>query len=154
MVTYDYNGNINQNKIDEFLNRIMNGEDTTSDDIEIPTETNKCGIFKSLKDSIKNIKEYDEALTIISKEPVTSKSLKKELSDIYYIVSLKERYKYDLYLTTITKEFCGKIVNQTADNIYFELNGSNALVIIPHNWIEWLAPSKKLWNRDKGENYV
>lgn len=76
---------------------------------------------------------------------------KKKMQDIYYIVRLKEQYRQELNLTTITKDFCGKIVNQTAGNIYFELNGSDALVIIPHSWIEWLAPSKKLWNRDKGE---
>lgn len=63
---------------------------------------------------------------------------------IYYIVNIKERYKYDLHLTTITDQFCGKIVNQTGSNIYFNLYGSEALVIIPHDWIEWLAPSKKI----------
>lgn len=63
----------------------------------------------------------------------------------YYIISIKERYIPELHLTTITKEFCGSIENQTSTNIYFRLNGSNALVIVPHNWIEWMAPAKKLW---------
>lgn len=63
---------------------------------------------------------------------------------IYYIVSLKQRYIYELHLTTITREFCGRIENQTSTNIYFRLNGSDALVIIPHSWIEWMAPSKEL----------
>lgn len=63
---------------------------------------------------------------------------------IYYIVSIKERYICELHLTTITKEFCGRIKNQTNTSIYFRLNGSDALVIISHNWIEWMAPAKKL----------
>lgn len=67
------------------------------------------------------------------------------MEDIYYIVNIKEEYRNELRLTTINKEFCGKIVNQTARNIYFELNCSGALVIIPHDWIDWLAPSKILW---------
>lgn len=65
--------------------------------------------------------------------------------EIYYIVSIKERYIPELCLTTITKEFCGKIEDQTDTSIYFKLNGSNALVIVPHSWIEWMAPAKKLW---------
>lgn len=67
------------------------------------------------------------------------------MEDIYYIVNIKEKYRYELRFTTINKEFCGKIVNQTSGNIYFELNGSGGLVIIPHEWINWLAPSKVLW---------
>ena len=46
--------------------------------------------------------------------------------------------------------FCGALVNQTDGNFYFELNGSRAMVIIPHSWIEWMAPSKKL-NGNGGE---
>lgn len=65
--------------------------------------------------------------------------------EIYYVVSIKDRYICKLHLTTITKEFCGRIENQTSTSIYFRLNCSDALVIIPHNWIEWMAPAKKLW---------
>ncbi len=65
--------------------------------------------------------------------------------EIYYIVNIKDRYIYELHLTTITREFCGRIENQTSTSIYFRLNGSDALVIIPHNWIKWMAPAKKLW---------
>lgn len=65
--------------------------------------------------------------------------------EIYYIVSIKDSYICELNLTTITKEFCGRIENQSSTSIYFRLNGSDALVIIPHSWIEWMAPSKELW---------
>lgn len=65
--------------------------------------------------------------------------------EIYYIVNIKDRYICELNLTTIIKEFCGRIENQTNTSIYFRLNGSDALVIIPHSWIEWMAPAKKLW---------
>lgn len=53
--------------------------------------------------------------------------------EIYYIVSIKDSYICELNLTTITKEFCGRIENQSSTSIYFRLNGSDALVIIPHS---------------------
>lgn len=67
----------------------------------------------------------------------------KDYDAIYYIVQIKN----SLYFTntTITKRFCGKLVNQNNENFYFELNGSGALVIIPHKEIEWMAPSKEHW---------
>lgn len=65
--------------------------------------------------------------------------------DIYYIVKIKENAQDGLfYQTTVNKMFCGILVNQLGGNFYFELNGSKALVIIPHSWIEWMAPSKEL----------
>lgn len=98
------------------------------------------------------IKTENRENTTLDDTPKSNvKSVENKNQDIYYIVRLKERYRQEFYLTTITKDFCGKIINQTSTNIYFELNGSNALVIIPHAWIEWLAPSKKLWEV-RGEN--
>lgn len=74
--------------------------------------------------------------------------------DIYYIVKVKENGIVDnlFYKTTAGHSFCGKLVNQNLGNFYFELNGSEALVIIPHGWIEWMAPSKVHWDlmRKKG----
>jgi hypothetical protein len=71
--------------------------------------------------------------------------------DIYYIVKIKENRVDGLfYQTTVNKMFCGVLVNHADGNFYFELNGSKALVIIPHSWIEWMAPSKEL-NRNGGE---
>ena len=71
--------------------------------------------------------------------------------DIFYIVKVKEDYIVDnlFYKTTARYNFCGKLVNQNLGNFYFELNGSNALVIIPHSWIEWMAPSKVLWDMQR-----
>lgn len=31
----------------------------------------------------------------------------------------------------------------------FKLNGSGALVIIPFDWIEYMAPSKVYWERER-----
>lgn len=91
---------------------------------------------------IKNMeRELEKILKQMANQPI---QVFKE-SEIYYIISIKERYISELHLTTITKEFCGRIENQTSTSIYFRLNVSNALVIIPHNWIEWMAPAKKLW---------
>lgn len=73
----------------------------------------------------------------------------KDYDAIYYIVQVRNPLHFTN--TTITERFCGKLVNQNNGNFYFELNGSGALVIIPHNEIEWMAPSKKHWPLGTGE---
>ena len=72
-------------------------------------------------------------------------NLKSNPIDPYYIVTIKEQYQDKLQNTTCRHKFCGKLVNQT-DRFYFELNNSKALVIIPHEWVECMAPSKALWD--------
>ena len=67
--------------------------------------------------------------------------------DIYYIVSIKDAFRQKLTHTTIDKEFCGKFNHEAYGVVWFELNGSGAYVVIPEHWIEWIAPSEKLWNR-------
>ena len=65
--------------------------------------------------------------------------------ETYYIVKVKDDIRDIMfYKTTVSRMFCGTLVNQNGGNFYFELNGSKALVIIPHSWIEWMAPSKNL----------
>lgn len=59
-----------------------------------------------------------------------------------YFVKLKERYAQDLYNTKIANGFAGVIVNQTMSNIYFELKNTKELVIIPYEYVLWLAPVK------------
>ena len=49
--------------------------------------------------------------------------------------------------STIKNKFCGKIVHEENGRIFFKLNGSDALVIVPYDWILWLAPSKVLWDK-------
>ena len=66
--------------------------------------------------------------------------------NIYYIVSVKDEYKGELKSTTINKEFCGKFNHQAHGVTWFELNGSGAFVAIPDKWIEYVAPSKILWD--------
>ena len=86
-------------------------------------------------------RELESILKQMANQPI---QVLKE-PEIYYIVNVKDRYISELRLTTITKEFCAKIENQAGTSIYFRLNGSDALVVIPHSWIEWMAPAKKLW---------
>lgn len=69
-----------------------------------------------------------------------------QMEKIYYIIRIKDEFIRELSLTTINKEFCGRFIHQSYGNMYFELNGSRALVIIPEKWIESCAPSKALWN--------
>ena len=68
-----------------------------------------------------------------------------EIKKVEYIVCLKD--DFFMPMTTINRQFCGKLENITDSRFYFRLNGSNAIVIIPHCKIEWMAPSKKLWER-------
>lgn len=68
------------------------------------------------------------------------------MEKFYYIVRLKDEFKSNLSLTTINKDFCGRFIHQSYGNLYFELNGSGALVIIPEKWIESCAPHKALWD--------
>ena len=78
--------------------------------------------------------------------------------DIYYIVKI-DRNKVDsnelgymFYKTTCSNLFCGRLVNENNGRFYFELNNNDALVIIPHSWIEWMAPSKILWEEKDGKS--
>lgn len=77
--------------------------------------------------------------------------------DVYYIVKI-DRNKVDgnelgymFYKTTCSNLFCGRLVNENSGRFYFELNNNDALVIIPHSWIEWMAPSKILWEKKDGK---
>ena len=73
--------------------------------------------------------------------------------DIYYLVVLKDNIESELfYKSTVHNKLCGCLVNQHDGNFYFELNGSNALVIIPHEWIKWMAPSEVLWELRRKED--
>lgn len=65
--------------------------------------------------------------------------------DIQYIVKIQDKYAFELCLTTIGTTFCGKLVNNSFSHFFFELNGSDALVIVPIGWIEYMAPSKQHW---------
>ena len=67
-----------------------------------------------------------------------------------YIVKIKKdnpKIDYDFVsLTTCGYKFCGKLVNYSCSHAYFELNGhEESLVIVPFSYIEWMAPSKKLY---------
>lgn len=64
--------------------------------------------------------------------------------NIYYLVVLKDDIcnKEPLFeKTTIKTKLCGKILFIKNERIGFELNGSKGTVIIPIDWIKWMAPS-------------
>lgn len=65
---------------------------------------------------------------------------------IYHVV-LKDICPYSVLGSD---NFYGRIENQTASNIYFRLVGSedNSLVIVPHNWIKFMAPIKFNINKE------
>ena len=63
--------------------------------------------------------------------------------DIVYIVRVKPEFQINFKGTTINHKFAGKILAQIRDAYVFELNGAyDAIVIIPFDWIECMAPSK------------
>lgn len=71
------------------------------------------------------------------------------MEDIKYIVVLKDEYRKYLELTTIDKMFCGRYIKSEYKKVYFELNGSHSVVVIPEEWIEFMAPSKLCNNTKK-----
>lgn len=63
--------------------------------------------------------------------------------DIVYIVRVKSEFQINFKDTTINHNFAGKILAQIRDAYVFELNSpTKAMVIIPFDWIECMAPSK------------
>lgn len=77
--------------------------------------------------------------------PITpiKKQEKEEKETILYLVNIKPEHKDKFKDTLIHSKFCGELVNQTNDMFYFELYKGRAIVIIPHNWIEFMAPIKE-----------
>lgn len=64
-------------------------------------------------------------------------------TDVVYIVKVKPEFQTNFKDTTINHKFAGKILAQIRDAYVFELNeSSKAIVIIPSDWIECMAPSK------------
>lgn len=86
------------------------------------------------------------------KELKRYKTFDKE-NDIIYLVRIKLNVDDELFYKTICSSiFSGSIVNQTSSNFYFKLKDSNDIVIIPHNYIEWMAPSGIIkMDKEKGE---
>lgn len=63
--------------------------------------------------------------------------------EVPYIVKIKEQYYQNLRgFVSKTGEFCGFLVNNNYSNFYFELKGNRMLIIIPHESIEYMYPSK------------
>lgn len=75
------------------------------------------------------------------------------MKKLYYIVHLKEDIEPLFKKTTCAYKFCGELIKEENDTLYFKLNYSKALVIIPYKWIKWMAPSNLLYKRGKNKNY-
>ena len=106
---------------------------------KILSESLNVGDYKKCKDYIKN-EENGKNYPTVKKEVVSN-----DFTKTTYFVKLKEKYVQKLYNynTKIANGFAGVIVNQTMSNIYFELKNTKELVIIPHEYILWLAPVKE-----------
>ena len=73
------------------------------------------------------------------------------MKKVVYIVQLKKGFTMPGTSINRERQFAGYIDNITACNFYFRLCGSHAFVIVPHNEIEWMAPSVVYW--DAGYRY-
>lgn len=70
--------------------------------------------------------------------------------NVPYIVYLKDNSKF---YCLFESKFCGYLVNNSKENFYFEINGSRMLVIVPHNEIEYMFPSRKHFDMYKFDMY-
>ena len=76
------------------------------------------------------------------------------MKDINYMVRINSSHINrdplgDMFSKTVCRNlFCGTLVNTNGSNFYFEMGEDKALVIIPHSWIEWMAPVEE----EKEEN--
>ena len=76
--------------------------------------------------------------------PKKEKEQPQNNTDVVYIVRVKPEFQINFKDTTINHKFVGKILAQIRDAYVFELNGIyGATVIIPFDWIECMAPSKR-----------
>ena len=105
-------------------------------------------------DSVENMEQIDYKSENMEKTKVDRIFWEDETNvysykkrEIYYIVTIEDSKIPNLCNTTINKRFCARIIKATDEKILFELNGSDAKVVIPSDWIECLAPSKVLWRR-------
>lgn len=95
-------------------------------------------------DNYKKCKEYiEDKEKQIGCEKDTKETVSNDFTETTYFVKLKDKYVQELCKTKIANRFCGTIVNQTVSNIYFELKDTKELVIIPHEYISWLAPIRE-----------
>lgn len=106
---------------------------------KILSESLNVDNYKKCKDYIKNEENGKNYPT------VKTETVKKDFTETIYFVKLKEKYVQELYNynTKIANGFAGVIVNQTMSNIYFELKNTKELVIIPYEYVLWLAPVKE-----------
>ena len=92
-----------------------------------------------------NMGQFMIVVESFSKE---DKEIKEDPQDVVYIVRIKPEFQINFKDTTINHKFAGKILAQIRDAYVFELNSSTkAMVIIPLDWIECMAPSKAHWEK-------
>lgn len=106
----------------------------------------KCGSALSENLNVNNYKKCKDYIEDEEKqidcEKDTKETVSKDFTETTYFVKLKDQYAQELCKTKVANRFSGTIVNQTASNIYFELKDTKELVIVPHEYILWLAPIK------------
>ena len=72
-----------------------------------------------------------------------------EQKEVKYLVRLndgqidRDNLGYMFRRTACNKLFCGILVNVSATHLYFEIGEDRKLVIVPHKWVEWMAPVKE-----------
>ena len=93
-----------------------------------------------------NMGQFIIRMELFPKKDKETKEQPQNNTDVVYIVRVKPEFQINFKDTTVNHKFAGKILAQIRDAYVFELNGSSkAMVIIPFDWIECMAPSKIHW---------
>ena len=70
--------------------------------------------------------------------------------EVKYMVRLnysevdRDEFGYMFRQTRCDKIFCAILINFSSTHLYFELDKDKDVVIVPHRWVEWMAPVKEV----------
>ena len=75
--------------------------------------------------------------------------------EVKYVVRLndaqidRDDLGYMFRQSPCNKLFYGVLVNISATHLYFEIGEDKKLVIVPHKWVEWMAPVEEVLKKEK-----
>ena len=95
-----------------------------------------------VEDNALNCNEIKITYTPVEPLVPIRKQIQKEPT-LLYLVNIKPEHQEKFEDTVIHHGFYGELVNQTSDMFYFELFENRAIIIIPHSWIEFMAPMRR-----------
>ena len=75
------------------------------------------------------------------------------MENVKYLVKLNidKAIENGFHCSACGPAFKATLENTNGYNFYFMLEETKALVIIPHSWIEWMAPAAEIKEEEKKE---